>query len=101
LQIGQTYVLDPVDVPDSDEGEVDWRERYEVIDLTGRFLTLSEQPYYAWYSNAGRLDQEQTTEPADEELWRAPSVPGRHALWLVVRDGHAGSSACRIDVAVE
>lgn len=101
LQAGQTYVLDPVNVPDEREGEADWRERYEVVDLTGSFLTLREQPYYAWYSTAGRFDQEQTTEPADEELWRAPSTPGLHPLWLVVRDGHAGASACRIDLEVE
>ncbi len=101
LHANQTYVLDPVDVPDTAEDEVDWRESYEVIDLTGRFLTLREQAYYAWYGNAGRLDQEQTTEPADEELWRAPQEPGNHVLWLVVRDGHAGVSACRIDVEVE
>lgn len=101
LHAGETYVLDPVDVPDESEDEADWRERYEVVDLTGSFLTLSEQPYYAWYGTAGRFDQEQTTEPADEELWRAPSTPGVHPLWLVVRDGHAGVSACRIDVEVE
>jgi len=101
LRAGQTYVLDPVNVPDQAEGEVDWREDYDVIDLTGSFLTLREQPYYAWYATGGRLDQEQTTVPADEELWRAPSEPGDHTLWLAVRDGHAGASACSIDVEVE
>lgn len=100
LRAGHDYVLDPVNVPDSDEQESDWRERYDVIDLAGSFLTLTEQPYYAWYSTGGKLDQEQTTEPADEEIWRAPATPGVYPLWLVVRDGHAGASACRVDVTV-
>lgn len=101
LRAGRDYVLDPVDVPDTDENELDWRQRYDVIDLTGAFVTLSEQPYYAWYSTAGVLDQEQTTEPADEEIWRTPTEPGVYPLWLAVRDGHAGGSACRIDLTVE
>lgn len=101
LQTNRSYVLDPIDVPDAEHNEADWRESYEVIDLTGRFATLREQPYYAWYATAGRLDQEQTTEPADEEIWRTPAAPGRYPMWVVVRDGHAGMSACRAEVEVE
>lgn len=107
VQTGRTYVLDPVNLQDANNGsdddpeaDDDWRESYEVVDLSGAFTTLQEQAYYAWFSTEGRLDQEQTTPPADEELWTAPATPGRTPLWLVVRDGHAGVSACRVDIDV-
>lgn len=102
VEAGRTYVLDPVNVPNESDTtpEPDWRESYEVVDLSGEFTTLREQAYYAWFATDGRLDQEQTTPPADEELWTAPSTTGATPLWLVVRDGHAGVSACRIEVEV-
>jgi len=103
VEAGRTYVLDPINVPNESDTnpEPDWRESYEVVDFSGEFTTLQEQAYYAWFATDGRLDQEQTTPPADEELWTAPSTTGRTPLWLVIRDGHAGVSACRMEVDVE
>ena len=34
------------------------------------------------------------------QMWTAPAEPGPQAIWVVVRDGHGGSSACRLDVEV-
>lgn len=94
LQGREEVILSPD--PD-DEG---WREGYWVLDITGALTQVRERPYYAFLSTDGAFDQEVTRAPIREEIWRAPEEPGTYPLWLVVRDGHGGMSACRTMVEV-
>ena len=80
-----------------DEG---WRDTYYVLDITGAIVEARERPYYSFLSTAGSFDQETTRAPVREEIWRTPREPGTYPLWLVVRDGHGGMSACRHDVTI-
>ena len=77
-----------------------WRETYYVLDITGTINEARERPYYSFLSTAGSFDQETTRAPVREEIWRTPADPGTYPLWLVVRDGHGGMSACRHDVSI-
>ncbi len=100
---GTAPVLPPdeevVLAPDPDDDG--WREEYWVLDITGTLTQVRERPYYAFLSTDGTFDQEITRAPIREELWVTPEEPGDYPLWLVVRDGHGGMSACRATVGVE
>lgn len=80
--------------------EEPWVEDYEVLDARGDVQPRTERAYYSWFSTRGRLEQEVTKSPLRNELWRTPKNSGCYPLWLVVRDGHGGASACQTDVAV-
>jgi hypothetical protein len=80
--------------------EEPWLERYPVIDVRGALLERDERAYYSWFATGGELDQGVTKAPLRNEIWRAPVESGCHTLWVVVRDGHGGTSTCRLDVAV-
>jgi hypothetical protein len=95
LDAGSETVLSPAEDDDA------WREQYPILTIDGAIATVTEGAYYSWYATAGDLRQGKTSAPAREEIWTAPSEGGQEALWLVVRDGHGGTSACRIDVDVE
>lgn len=88
------YVLAPLE--DGDE----WLEPYTVLDLTGAFTEFTERGYFSWFSNAGQIAQGQTYFPAAEEILLTPNEPGTYALWVVSRDGHFGTSACRVEYNV-
>jgi hypothetical protein len=77
-----------------------WLERYSVLDLRGELTERDEVAFYSWFSTGGRLSEEITKSPLRNELWRTPASAGCHRLWLVVRDGHGGTSACGVDVTV-
>ncbi|MCS6797138.1 MAG: hypothetical protein NZ898_01185 [Myxococcota bacterium] len=81
-------------------GEEAWLEMFPVVDVAGRIVTGRENAYYSFFSTAGRFEAELTRAPAREERWTAPAEPGPRPLYVVVRDGHGGTSWCRIDVEV-
>lgn len=90
---GQAVVL----APDDDAA---WLETYPALDLDGRTITGVENAYYSWFSTAGDFQFDVTRAPERELTWTAPDVEGDVPLWLVVRDGHLGTSACRAVVRV-
>lgn len=98
---------DVILAPATDDGlePEGWRETYSTLDLLGdltaEFATKEEGAFYSWFSTAGRMQEEVTHQPLREEIWRSPRTPGTHPIWLVVRDGHGGTSACQVDVVVE
>lgn len=83
------------------EDEEPWIETFPIFDYTGGLTTARENAYYTWYATAGSIGEHTTNPPNRQTTWRAPAEPGPHTLWLVVRDGHLGQSACRLDVVVE
>jgi len=100
---GQNIILDPEEVildPTPEQEDETWIERYTVLSVEGRFAEQWEAAFYSWFSTDGSFDQGVTRAPADEEIWTAPTETGTYPLWLVVRDGHGGTSACRTDVEV-
>jgi hypothetical protein len=103
---GQVPVIEPnVEIelaPLLPEGldEEPWLESFPIFDFTGGLQTAEENAYYTWYATAGSLS-EHTTRPPDREVtWTTPDEAGPHTLWLVIRDGHLGQSACRLDVVI-
>ena len=99
LAASTEHIVDPEDVG-LEPGPDSWLENYTVLDLAGGFTDVQERAYYSYYSTGGNLAQETTRAPADEEVWTTPEDPGTYPLWVVVRDGHGGTSACRLDVVV-
>lgn len=95
---------DDADAGASDPNELrddDWRETFPVIDIRGELLEAREGAYYGWFATGGSFSDEESREPDPVTRWTSPNVYGeRHQLWLVVRDGHGGTSACRADVEV-
>lgn len=92
---GETVTL----TPDPDES---WAERYTVLTADGRFAVRDEQAYYSWYATGGSLSG-LTRSPLRDNDW---TLPGRantrtgHSLWILLRDGHGGSSGCRVEVSL-
>lgn len=96
----ERYVLDPIDVPLDPDAPGTWIERYTVLDLTGELVDGQEAAYYSFLSTDGSFERSKTRAPADETIWTTPDEPGSYPLWVIVRDGQAGMSACRLDVQV-
>ncbi len=92
---GSRVILTP------DQGDDAWRETYWVLDLRGDLVEAREGAYYSFFSTGGGFSEGVTSAPAREEIWTAPKVPGDYPLFIVVRDGHAGVSACEARVIVE
>jgi hypothetical protein len=86
-------------VPDGAEVEP-WLERYQVIDMRGELHARDEIAFYSWFATGGELHEGVTKSPLRNEIWRTPRASGCHTLWVVVRDGHGGASACGVAVAV-
>ena len=84
----------------SDDGVEPWLESYQVIDVRGELRSRTETAFYSWFSTGGSLTEGVTKSPLRNEIWRTPVQRGCHSLWLVIRDGHGGSSACAVRVAV-
>ncbi|MCX7807403.1 MAG: hypothetical protein N2515_02235 [Deltaproteobacteria bacterium] len=78
----------------------DWTESYPIWDYSGQVQLGKENEYYSFYVTHGGLSKETTRPPEREVLWRTPKEARTVRLWLVVRDGHLGSRACRVDVQV-
>ena len=88
-----------VDVQPAPDDEA-WRETFPVIDLEGKIVEAHEGAYYSFFSTRGEFGDNVTSAPDRDTTWIAPSEPGVVPMWFVVRDGHAGVAACRIDVTV-
>lgn len=84
-----------------DPNEAPWLETYQVLTATGQLERREEQGYYHWYITGGTLARQGTRSPIRDNVWRLPAEPGTHALWVFVRDGHGGTSGCRVDAVVE
>lgn len=83
------------------EGEMEpWIETYNVIDVYGQLTERDEVPSYAWFTSAGKLAESVTRAPLRNQIWHTPEVPICARLWLVVRDGHGGTSGCALSVQV-
>jgi hypothetical protein len=93
VSAGSVVILSP-------EPDETWIETFPSIDIEGRTVQGTEDAYYSWFSTAGAFSFA-TTRPPDRDVeWTAPEEPGTYPLWLVVRDGHLGGSACRAEVTV-
>jgi hypothetical protein len=84
--------------PDPDEEP--WLESYPVVALDATVQTGQESAYYSWFSTGGAFDESITQRPERDVTWTAPDEAGRYPLWLVVRDGHLGTSYCRAEIEV-
>lgn len=93
---GQTIALAPV----FDGDEEPWLEEYRVLDARGILGDRKEQAFYSWFASAGEVDHGTTNAPDRSNSWRTPAEAGCEQLWLVVRDGHGGQTACTASVAV-
>ena len=90
---GELVVLAP-------EPDEPWLETYPALDLDGRRVDGVENAYYSWFSAAGDFEFNVTRAPEQEVEWTAPATPGEYPMWLVVRDGHLGTSRCSTSVRV-
>ena len=117
---------DPVAVPlVPRDNPFDWEETYPYIDYARTIQTGHEGAYYSWFttsdvstpcvhsdchtihegdetttvSSSARPDDPMTFLTRDT-FWELPSTPGTYHLWLVVRDGHLGESACHTTITV-
>lgn len=84
--------------PDLDDEA--WFETFPIVGLDGTVIEGSENAFYSWFSTGGSFSPPLTVAPERETTWTTPQEPGVYPLWLVVRDGHLGMSACRVDVEV-
>jgi hypothetical protein len=83
-----------------DENEEVWIEEYPVVGLDGTVQVNAENAYYSWFSTGGNFQSAITQRPERDVIWDSGTEPGEFPIWLVVRDGHLGSSYCRADVTV-
>jgi hypothetical protein len=77
-----------------------WIEPYAVITASGRVEERMERAFYSWFVTGGELAEDVTEAPLRNQVWDLPGEAGCHRLWVVMRDGHGGTSACGIDVTV-
>lgn len=97
-EVGERVELAPA-LPD-DLDEEPWLETFPVFDYTGGITEGRENAYYSWFATGGSISAETTRPPERAVTWTAPQQAGAHTMWLVVRDGHLGTSACRWRVDV-
>ena len=91
----ETVALSP------DEDDMRWVESYNVLDIQGQLQRVEERPYYSFFGTGGSFEREVTRAPVRDEVWTAPRQAGTANIWVVVRDGHGGTSHCRFTVDVE
>ena len=85
---------------DEQTNEEDWVEQYNVLNARGQLERRTERAYYSWFATAGRFARDVTRAPLRNQVWTAPDTAGEQRLWVVVRDGHGGASACGLAVTV-
>ena len=97
-------VADPRDeddeATDGGDGDERWLEDYQVLNARGELEMRTERAFYSWFVTGGELEEDVTKSPLRDNEWRTPGESGCHEMWLVVRDGHGGTSACRVPVIV-
>jgi hypothetical protein len=94
---GAKVYLRPILAPTAEEP---WLEAYPVLDATGHTVDRKEQAFYAWYGTTGKLLRRETHEPDRDNTWELPNQEACARMWLVVRDGHGGVSACMLRVQI-
>lgn len=94
VEAGAEIVLSP------DDEEEPWLEDYPVFNLTGELQTSSENAFYNWFSTDGEFSREVTQRGDHDTVWTSPETPGTYPLWVVVRDGHLGTTWCRAEVII-
>ncbi len=77
-----------------------WLEPYSTIDSSGGIQNTVEVAYYSFFATNGSWDDDRTRSPIQNTIWHAPARAGTSTLWIVVRDGRGGTSACRLSVNV-
>ncbi|HKU38564.1 MAG TPA: hypothetical protein VJR89_10470 [Polyangiales bacterium] len=87
--------------PATEDGQEPWVERYPVFNSRGELEERDERAFYSWFASGGEFESHVTRAPLRNQVWTAPNQAGDERIWLVVRDGHGGTSACRFDVRVE
>jgi hypothetical protein len=78
----------------------EWLETFPIYDYTGSRIEGRENAYYTWFATAGSISEGTTQPPSRRTTWRTPEELGPQSLWLVIRDGHLGTSGCRVDVEI-
>lgn len=84
--------------PDTDGS---WIEEFTFLDASDNLVTVSEGAFRSWYSTAGSWDFGRARAPDANPTWIAPKRAGDVTMWMVLRDGHGGSSVCRWTARVE
>jgi hypothetical protein len=100
---GAVPVVDPgseVELAPQGKEEEPWLERYQIIDARGDLQNRTESAFYSWYVTGGDVDPGTSKTPDRDAKWRTPAEDACHRVWVIVRDGHGGTSACGVDVAV-
>ncbi len=82
------------------DDEDDWVESYPVFNLTGELQTNMESAFYNWFATGGAFGRDVTQQGDHDVVWTTPETPGAASVWIVVRDGHLGTSWCRVDVTI-
>lgn len=77
-----------------------WAETYSVINARGELEERTERAFYSWYATAGHFEAQVTRAPLRNQVWTAPEQSDEQRLWLIVRDGHGGTSLCGLAVQV-
>lgn len=83
-----------------DPADADWLETFPVVAVDGSLIEGEENAFYSWFSTAGEFDPEISVSPGRDTVWLSPDTNGVYPVWVVVRDGHLGISACRAEVEV-
>jgi len=83
-----------------DPTDLEWLETFPIVSLDGTAGEGRENAYYTWFSTAGEWDPAVSVAPTRNTVWLSPDAVGIYPIWVVVRDGHLGQSACRIEVEV-
>lgn len=94
---GAKVYLRPILAPTAEEP---WLETYPVLDATGDTVERKEQAFYSWYGNTGKIVRAETHAPERDNTWELPNQDLCARMWLVVRDGHGGVSACMLRVQI-
>ena len=94
VQAGAEVTLSPSD------DEEEWFDEYPVFNLTGELQLNEESAFYNWFSTGGEFSREITQFGDHDTVWTTPEQPGEYPIWVVVRDGHLGTSWCRATVTV-
>jgi len=84
-----------------DGNEAAWAQTYQVLTATGQLESREESGFYHWYLTGGSLARQGTRSPIRDNVWRLPATAGPLSLWVFLRDGHGGTSGCRLDAQVE
>lgn len=84
--------------PTTDEST--WAETYPVLTTAGELIERREIGFYSWFATAGSFNSDLTQSPARDNRWTAPAAAGPQNFWVILRDGHGGTSGCRFEVRV-